>query len=67
MHAAVWAIDEAVGRDIPLRLVYVIDPHGGPGGPGPDTRLAAARAALADAHRAVDAFAQPVKVETEIL
>ncbi|KDP05349.1 universal stress protein [Mycobacterium avium] len=67
MHAAVWAIDEAVGRDIPLRLVYVIDPHGAPGGHGPDTRLAAARAALADAHRAVDAFAQPVKVETEIL
>ncbi len=26
MHAALWAVDEAVNRDIPLRLVYVIDP-----------------------------------------
>lgn len=25
-HAALWAVDEAVNRDIPLRLVYVIDP-----------------------------------------
>jgi nucleotide-binding universal stress UspA family protein len=23
-HAAAWAVDEAVGRDVPLRLVYVI-------------------------------------------
>ncbi len=25
VEAALWAIDEAVERDIPLRLVYVID------------------------------------------
>lgn len=67
MHAAVWAIDEAVSRDIPLRLVYVIDPHDGSGASTDDTRLAVARAALTDAQRAVDAVGEPVKIETEIL
>lgn len=66
-HAAVWAVDEAVSRDIPLRLVYVIDPRDASGTRGGDTRLAVARAALADAHRAVDAAGEPVKVETDIL
>lgn len=66
-HAAHWAIAEAVSRDIPLRLVYVIDPHDASGARAVDTRLAAARAALADAHRAVDAVGEPVKVETDIL
>lgn len=66
-HAAVWAIDEAVSRDIPLRLVYVIDPRDASGVRGGDARLAVARAALADAHRAVDAAGEPVKVETDIL
>ncbi|HET9892757.1 MAG TPA: universal stress protein [Mycobacterium sp.] len=67
MHAVVWAIDEAVSRDIPLRLVYVIDPHDAWGARDGGSRLATARAALADAHRAVDAVGTPVKVETEIL
>ena len=26
VDAALWAVDEAVSRDIPLRLVYAIDP-----------------------------------------
>lgn len=67
IHAALWAIDEAVGRDIPLRLVYVIDPQDLSGARAIDTRLAVARAALADAHRAVDAVGEPVKVEADIL
>jgi nucleotide-binding universal stress UspA family protein len=66
-HAAMWAIDEAVSRDIPLRLVYVIDPHDASGALTGGTRLAVARAALTDAHRAVDAVGEPVKVESEIL
>jgi len=66
-HAAVWAIDEAASRDIPLRLVYVIDPRDACGVRAGDTRLAVAHAALADAHRAVDAAGEPVKVETDIL
>ena len=32
LHAALWAIDEAVARDVPLRLVYVIDSPPVPGG-----------------------------------
>ncbi|TAM69015.1 universal stress protein [Mycobacterium sp.] len=67
IHAAVWAIDEAVSRDIPLRLVYVIDPRDTSGVRAGDTLLAVAHAALVDAHRAVDAAGEPVKVETEIL
>lgn len=53
-HAALWAVDEAVNRDIPLRLVYVIDPSqlsaAGEGG-----GQSAARAALHDASRKVEA------------
>lgn len=65
-HAALWAVDEAASRDVPLRLVYVIDPrdasrtHSG-------VPYAAARAALFDACGAVAATGKPVKVETEIL
>ncbi|WP_044097196.1 universal stress protein [Mycobacterium canetti] len=66
-HAALWAVDEAVNRDIPLRLVYVIDPSqpsaAGEGGGG----QSAARAALHDASREVEATGQPVKIETEVL
>jgi nucleotide-binding universal stress UspA family protein len=66
IHAALWALDEAVSRDIPLRLVYVIDPLQTSGG-APDYGLAAARAALYGAYRAVDATGEPVKIETEVL
>lgn len=65
IHAALWAIDEAVGRDIPVRLVYVIDPQQ-PAGLH-DGRYAAARAALYDAYRAVEATGKPVKIETDVL
>ncbi len=65
-NAARWAVDEAVSRDIPLRLIYVIETplasarrH--------NARLAAARSALHDAERTVEASGKPVKVETEIL
>jgi nucleotide-binding universal stress UspA family protein len=71
--AAVWAVDEAAGRDIPLKLVYVIYRADLPGtdvscGTG---ELAAARTALSDARRTVEATAElvqkPVKIETEVL
>ncbi|HTY30763.1 universal stress protein [Mycobacterium sp.] len=64
--AARWAVDEAVSRDIPLRLVYVIAPSESAPAGDREGRLAAARAALQDAHRAVEATGQPVKVETEV-
>jgi nucleotide-binding universal stress UspA family protein len=67
IHAALWAVDEAVSRDIPLRLVSVIDPLQGSGGAVDDIRNTVARAALFDAYRAVDATGKPVKIETEVL
>jgi nucleotide-binding universal stress UspA family protein len=66
-NAALWAVDEAVSRDIPLRLVYVIDRMDSSDAGDHTGRLAAARAALHDAYRAVNATGQPVKVESEIL
>jgi nucleotide-binding universal stress UspA family protein len=66
-HAALWAIDEAVSRDIPLRLVYVIDSRDARSTHNPDVAYAAARAALFDANGAVYATGKPVKIESEIL
>lgn len=65
-NAACWAVDEAVSRDIALRLVYVIEPHLS-GAKVHDAQLAAARSALYDARRAVEATRKTVKMETEIL
>ncbi|OBB69015.1 universal stress protein [Mycobacterium sp. 852014-50255_SCH5639931] len=66
-QAALWAVDEAASRDIPMRLVFVVDPQEATTAQACEKRLAAARTALADAHRSVDATGVPVKVETEIV
>ena len=63
IHAALWAIDEAISRDIPLRLVHVIDPLHSVA----DCGNILARSALFDACRAVDATGKPVKLEAEVL
>jgi nucleotide-binding universal stress UspA family protein len=65
--AARWAVDEAVSRDIPLRLVYVIAPPESQPRWAHDGRLAAARAVLHDARGAVEATGKQVKIEAEIL
>jgi nucleotide-binding universal stress UspA family protein len=62
LHAAEWAVDEAVDRDVPLRLVHVIqstatDIH---------REVADAEAALHAAQAAVARTGEPVKVETTI-
>ncbi len=62
-----WAVAEAVSRDIPLRLVYVIEPSGSQPAGDREGRLAAARSVLDDARRAVEATGEPAKIETEIL
>jgi nucleotide-binding universal stress UspA family protein len=69
LQAAAWAIDEAVSRDIPLRLVYAIDPDAATGS---DTQaaahdLATAEIAVRQAFTAVEAKDTPVKIEVEIL
>lgn len=65
--AARWAVEEAVSRDIPLRLVYVIAPPDSRPPWAHDRRLAAARSALHEARRAVESSGRQVKIETEIL
>ncbi len=69
VSAALWAVDEAVSRDIPLRLVYAIDP-------GDETHehyqdaardLATAETAIRYAMMAVESTEKPVKIEVEIL
>ena len=66
-HAVLWAAREAVGRDIPLRLLYVIDPADLCGADAHHLQFVAARVALYDAQRAVEATGEPVKVETEVV
>jgi nucleotide-binding universal stress UspA family protein len=66
-QAALWAADEAVSRDIPLRLVYVIDAVTAPDPETEGSYLAAARSALEGTQRTVEATRKPVKIETEIL
>jgi nucleotide-binding universal stress UspA family protein len=57
IHAALWAVDEAVGRDLPLRLVAAAG-HGDSGH---------AQEILAAAAEAVRATGRPVSVDTEVV
>ncbi|WP_204079506.1 universal stress protein [Mycobacterium riyadhense] len=68
IHAALWAVDEAVARDIPLRLLYAIEPD--------DTqqnlpdratrRFAIAENAVRYVSMAVESVGKPVRIEVEI-
>ncbi|MGB8403888.1 MAG: universal stress protein [Mycobacterium sp.] len=69
VDAALWATDEAVSRDVPLRLLYVVEPrtHG-----AFDTEQAARDLACADVSVrrilvAVESTEKPVKIEWEVL
>jgi nucleotide-binding universal stress UspA family protein len=66
--AALWAIDEAVSRDIPLRLLYAIEPDD-TASVRPEAaarRLAIAENAVRYAFMAVEAADERVKIEVEI-
>jgi nucleotide-binding universal stress UspA family protein len=67
--AALWAVDEAVARDIPLRLVYALEPDGASESDPHDTarRLACADITIREAIVAVESTEAPVKIEVEIL
>lgn len=69
VHAAVWAIDEATSRDMPLRLIYVTDREEATPARTDEVSLGLERAetALRAAHAAVEATGKQVKVDTEIL
>lgn len=69
IRAALWAVDEAVQRDIPLRLVYVIDAptDGRADDLGHGREYSAAYHAAHKAWRAVESTGKPVKIEMEVL
>jgi len=69
VDAALWAVDEAVSRDIALRLVYAINPDRIAGADAHDMarQLARADVAVRDAFTAVESTCKPVKIEVEIL
>lgn len=66
IDAALWAVDEAVSRDIPLRLLYAVEPDDG-GTHDAARDLATAEIAIRYAFTAVEATMQPVKIEVEIV
>lgn len=61
MRAALWALDEAVGRDVPLRLLYATEQAG-----TQEREPAAGKAAIRQAVKAIEAAGKPVKIETEV-
>lgn len=69
LDAALWAVDEAVCRDIPLHLVYAIDPSVCVGTDADDRAryLAGAEVAVRSAFMVVESTEKPVKIEVEIL
>src|SRR6185295_3035359 len=69
LRAALWAVDEAVSRHVPIRLMYAIDPAAGPDGDPEDRahKLATAEIAVRYVYTRVEATEKPVKVEIEIV
>jgi len=68
IRAALWAVDEAVSRDVPLRLLYVVE-QGDLQAAEPDAmarKLAAAETLVRRAFTAIEATGHAVKIETEI-
>ena len=67
VQAALWALDEAISRDVPLRFVYAIDQRDSIDREDAARRFATAEIAVRGAVMAVQASDQPIKVETEIV
>jgi len=69
IDAAIWAIDEAVSRDVPLRIVHVTHIEDQRAATDDDFRLDVhyAEASVRAATSAVEATGTQVKIETEVL
>jgi nucleotide-binding universal stress UspA family protein len=69
VNAAKWAIDEALWRQMPLRLVYVIPRQGAQNGSRPTSEweLERAEMALSQADCAVQSVKKPIEIETAVL
>ena len=68
IQAVLWAVDEAVSRDIPLRLLYAIEPDDTPQTPPERAaqKLAMAENTVRYAFTAIEAAEKSVKIEVEI-
>jgi nucleotide-binding universal stress UspA family protein len=69
INAAKWAIDEAISRDVPLRIVHVTHIEGHRDTPASDFRLEVqyAESSLRAASAVVEATGKPVKIETDVI
>src|SRR6476661_8712411 len=69
IEAAIWAIDEAVSRDVALRIVHVTHIEDGLAAAGDDFRLDVqyAETSLRAATAAVEATGKQVKIEADVL
>jgi nucleotide-binding universal stress UspA family protein len=67
-RAALWAVDEAMSRDVPVRLLYAIEEGIPPQAEPEDAahKLTTAETAVHRASMAIEATGKPVKIETEI-
>lgn len=66
IRAALWAVDEALNRDIPLRLLYAVQQGDDIRGAQQNT-VAVAETAIHRAFTAIEATGRPVKIEPEIV
>jgi nucleotide-binding universal stress UspA family protein len=69
VRAALWAVDEAVSRDIPLRMICAIAPEGTKQHdlPRQARKLATAELAVRYAFTAVESTEKLVKIEVEVI
>jgi nucleotide-binding universal stress UspA family protein len=67
IRAARWAVDEVVGTDIPLRLLYITKANLSASPREARAALMAAEEVVHQAYSAVDQMGKPLKVETEVL
>jgi nucleotide-binding universal stress UspA family protein len=67
VRAALWAVDEVAGTDIPLRLLYIRELSPTPTRRESGAAMAAAEEAVYNAYHAITATGKPVKVEMEIV
>jgi nucleotide-binding universal stress UspA family protein len=66
VRAALWAVDEAIGRDMPVRLVFAIDPGVGTHRHDTEHDLDAADRAIRHVSGVVEATGKPVKIEVAV-
>jgi nucleotide-binding universal stress UspA family protein len=67
VRAALWAVDEVAGTDIPLRLLYIRELPPTASRSEARAAMVTAEEAVYDAYHAVTAMGKPVKVEMEIV